>query len=227
MLTLVGVVVVAVGFAVRLNPLLVVIIAAFVTGWAGGIAPLAVLDAFGRAFHESRLVSASLLVLPVVGVLERAGLQERARALIARLEKVTVARLLFTYQLFRQITAAVGLISIAGQAQTVRPLVAPMAEAAAERDAPTMSDDDRARVRAMAAATDNIGVFFGEDVFLAIGSVMLMVAVLGHAGVTLEPLQLSAWAAPSALAALVAHGARLALFQRSLAPARPAAEEAA
>jgi uncharacterized membrane protein len=73
MLTLLGVAVVVVGFAVRFNPLLVVVVAAFVTGMAAGLTPVEVLAAFGKAFNDNRFVSATLLVLPVIGVAERAG----------------------------------------------------------------------------------------------------------------------------------------------------------
>jgi uncharacterized membrane protein len=66
----------------------------------------------------------------------------------------------------------------------------------------------------MAAATGNIGVFFGEDIFLAIGSILLMVGFLAQSGIVLEPLQLSVWAIPTAIAAFVIHGARLVLFGR-------------
>ena len=70
--------------------------------------------------------------------------------------------------------------------------------------------------KALAAATDNIGLFFGEDIFLAIGSILLMKAVLEGYGIRLEPLQLSVWAIPTAIAAFVIHGARLMLFDRRL-----------
>ena len=71
-------------------------------------------------------------MLPVIGLLERYGLLARARALITGMRRATPGRLLVAYLVFRQITAALGLNSVAGQAQTVRPLIAPMAEAAAE-----------------------------------------------------------------------------------------------
>ena len=44
-----------------------------------------------------------------------------------------------------------------------------MVEAAAERADPDITPEGLAKVRAMAAATDNVGVFFGEDIFLAVG----------------------------------------------------------
>jgi uncharacterized membrane protein len=67
----------------------------------------------------------------------------------------------------------------------------------------------------MAAATDNVALFFGEDVFLAIGSILLIVGFLGESGIVVEPLQLSFWAIPTAVAAFVVHGARLLLLDRA------------
>lgn len=211
MLTLLGVAVVIVGFAARFNPLLVVVVSALVTGLAAGMQPDEVLAAFGKAFNENRYVSVAWLVLPAIGVLERAGLQERARTLIAGIRAVTVGRLLLVYMLLRQLTAAIGLISIAGHAQTVKPLVAPMAEAAAELNDPNISVEEREKVRALAAATDNIALFFGEDVFLAIGSILLMVGFMEQSGIAVQPFELSMWAVPTAIAAFVVHGARLLL----------------
>ena len=59
---LLGVLVVVVGFLLRFNPLLVVTVAALVTGWLGGIDPLAVVRAFGKAFNDARYVSVAWLV---------------------------------------------------------------------------------------------------------------------------------------------------------------------
>ncbi|MDO9489774.1 MAG: DUF969 family protein, partial [Sphingomonadaceae bacterium] len=129
MLVLSGIAVVVVGFLLRLNPLLVVTVAALVTGLAGGLDLVTVVAAFGKAFNDNRYVSIIWIVLPVIGLLERHGLQERARQVIGGVKAATVGRLLIVYLLFRQVTAAIGLHSIAGHAQTVRPLVAPMAEA--------------------------------------------------------------------------------------------------
>ena len=81
MLTLSGIAIVVVGFLLRLNPLLVVTVAALVTGLAGGLDLVTVVSAFGKAFNDNRYVSVIWLVLPVIGLLERAGLQERLTAL--------------------------------------------------------------------------------------------------------------------------------------------------
>ncbi len=215
MLVLVGLAIVVAGFALRLNPLSVVVAAALATGMAAGLAPLDAVAALGHAFTASRYVSVIWLVLPVIGLLERYGLQERARSLIAGVNAATPGRLLIVYLAFRQITAALGLVAIAGQAQTVRPLIAPMAEEAAERWRP-LGDAERQRLRAMAAATDNVGVFFAEDVFLAVASVLLIKGFLDANGIAVTPFAVSMWALPTAGAALLVHGFRLWRFDRSI-----------
>src|SRR4051812_22615496 len=114
MLTLLGVAVVVVGFFIRLNSLLGVCAAAFVSGWAAGLSPIEILSAFGKAFNDNRYVSLLWLILPLIGLLERYGLQERARMLIGRIRVVTVGQLLIFYFILRQITASVGLTSLGG-----------------------------------------------------------------------------------------------------------------
>ncbi|HUN76418.1 MAG TPA: DUF969 domain-containing protein [Steroidobacteraceae bacterium] len=209
MLPLLGIAVLALGFAARLNPLIVVLGAALVSGLAGGIPPLKIVAVLGKAFNDSRYVSLVWLVLPVIGLLEREGLQERARILIARVGAATAGRLLIAYLVLRQITAALGLTSLGGHAQMVRPLIAPMAEGAAEVRHGRLSERMRHLIRAYAASADNVGVFFGEDIFIAIGSILLIKAALEQAGFRIAPLQLSLWAMPTALLALAVHGVRL------------------
>lgn len=214
MLVLAGIAVIAAGFMLRFNPLLVVIASALVTGIAAGLDPVTVIEAFGKAFNDNRYITIIYIVLPVIGILERHGLQTRARDLIGRVRGATMGRLLLVYLVFRQVTAALGLTSIAGPAQTVRPLIAPMAEAAADAQSSGESDPDEAK--ALAAATDNVGLFFGEDIFIAIGSILLMKGILEANGIDLAPLDLSVWAIPTAIAALVIHGTRLLLADRRL-----------
>jgi len=213
---LLGIALVVVGFALRFNPLLVVAVAAIVTGLLGGMPFLKVLATLGHGFNENRFVTLPYIVLPVIGLLERYGLQQRARALISSIRGATTGRLLILYLAFRQVISALGLKDVAGQAQMVRPLLAPMAVAAAEKQHGELDEDTDEQVKAMSAATDNVGLFFGEDIFLAIASILLIQASLASFGIALTPLQLSLWAIPSAICAFVIHGARLLLLDRRL-----------
>ena len=216
MLTLIGILIVVAGFAARLNPLLVVTVAGLATGLASGLGPVEVVSAFGKAFTESRYVAIVWLVLPVIGLLERAGLKERARAVIAAIPAATTGRVLMIYFAIRQVSAALGLISLGGHAQMVRPLVAPMAEGAAENRFGALPARTRFRIRAHASAVDNVAVFFGEDIFIAIGSILLIRGFLDQNGVHVEPFDLAVWAIPTAVAALLIHGTRLLLLDRRL-----------
>ncbi|WP_313008907.1 5-oxoproline transporter, DUF969 family subunit, partial [Brevundimonas vesicularis] len=116
----------------------------------------------------------------------------------------------------RQVTSALGLTSLGGHPQMVRPLIAPMAEGAAETEHGPLTNRARFRIRGMAAGTDNIGLFFGEDIFIAIGSIVLIVGFLEQAGVRVEALHVSLWAIPTAIVALLVHGSRLLMFDRQV-----------
>ena len=227
MLVLLGIGVVVLGFVVRANPLLVIMAAALTTGLAAAWTPEANLQTmanaaqntlaqFGAAFNANRYVSLIWILLAAIGLLERAGLQDRARIAIAKVKAATTGRLIWIYFVVRQATAALGLTSLGGHAQMVRPLVAPMAEGAAEARYVELPDAERYRIRAHAAAADNIGVFFGEDIFIAIASILLIKGFLETNGVIVEPFELSVWAIPTAIAALIIHSIRLYLFDRSL-----------
>ncbi len=216
MLTLIGILIVVAGFAARLNPLLVVMVAGLATGLASGLGPIEVVAAFGKAFTESRYVAIVWLVLPVIGLLERAGLKERARTVIAGIPAATTGRVLMIYFAVRQVTAALGLVSLGGHAQMVRPLVAPMAEGAAENRFGPLPAATRFRIRAQSAAVDNIAVFFGEDIFIAIGSILLIKGFLEQNGIVVEPSRVALWAIPTAVSAWLIHNTRLLLLDRSL-----------
>ena len=227
MLVLLGIGVVVLGFVLRANPLLVVMAAVLTTGLAAAWTPqadaqvmyqaaLSTLASFGKAFNDSRYVSMVWFVLLAIGLLERGGLQERARMLIAKVQAATVGRVLWVYFIIRQIAAALGLTSLGRHPQMVRPLVAPMAEGAAEAKFGVLPDRERFLIRSHSAAADNIALFFGEDIFIAIASILLIKGFLEQNGIMVEPLQLSVWAIPTAIAALTIHSVRLWLLDARL-----------
>ncbi len=214
-LPLIGLLVLVLGFALRFNPMAVVPVAALTTGLLAGFDVIDVIGKLGKAFNDARIIVIPWVVLPVIGLLERYGLQQRARAVIRGFRAATVGRLLILYLLYRQIISAIGLHSTAGHPQTVRPLVAPMAVAAAEQQA-DIDEEMSEKVKAYAAATDNVGLFFGEDIFFAIGSIVLIQQTLEAYGIILSPLELAVWAIPTAIAAFIIHGSRLLLLDRTL-----------
>jgi len=203
---LIGVAVVIAGFVLRANPVLVVVAACGATGVAAAMPVEHILASLGTAFVKTRnLPLIYLLPLAAIGLLERFGLKEHAQASIAKIKSATTGRLLIFYLFVRELSAAFGLTSLGGHAPMVRPLIAPMAEAAAEARNGKVSDKLRYRIRAMAAATDNVGLFFGEDIFVAFGAIVLMQTILLAEGIAVNPLHMAMWGIPTAVAAFIIH----------------------
>jgi uncharacterized membrane protein len=203
---LLGVAVIVAGFLLRANPVLVVIAACGVTGAAAAMPVMQILDSLGTAFIKTRNLPLILLLpLAAIGLLERFGLREHAQTSIAKIRSATTGRLLIFYLFVRETSAALGLTSLGGQASMVRPLIAPMAEGVAEARHGKLSDHMRYRIRAMAAATDNVGLFFGEDIFVAFGAIVLMQTILRAEGIEVDPLHMALWGIPTAICAFIIH----------------------
>jgi len=201
MIKLIGILVVAAGFALRFNTLLVVVAAGIATGLVAGMSFTEIMDLFGKYFVENRYITLPVvLILPVIGLLERHGLRERAETLIKRTRTATAGRVLLLYTAVRQISIALG-VKVGDHAGTVRPLVAPMAEAAAHARHGDLPEKTMENIRAHAAAAENVGNFFGEDTIFAVGAVFLMKGILQAQGVKVSEWALSFWGIPTAFVA--------------------------
>ncbi len=215
---LLGVAVIIIGFVLRFNPMLVVIVTAIVTAFAAHFPVDKILAVIGTGFIKTRnLPLIILLPLAVVGLLERHGLRQHAQRWISSIRSATAGRLLIVYLAARQLTAAVGLTSLGGHPQMVRPLLAPMAEGAAETRFGSLPDRVRHKLRAYSAATDNVGLFFGEDIFVAFGAIVLITTFLREAGIDIEPIHVALWGIPTAACAFVIQAWRLRRLDRWLA----------
>lgn len=224
---LLGVAVVVVGFARRYNPALVVVTAGVVSALLAHKSPGDLLALLGTTLVSNRTLLLFAVTFPAIGVLERAGLRERASAWILGFARLTLGGLLIAYLAARQLLAMAGLKDVAGHPQTVRPLLAPMTEATATRRFGALDPGSRERVRAMAAATDNVAAFFGEDVFLAFAAVLLIQSFYEGQGIHLDALSIGLWALPTAISAFVIHAVRILIFEyrltRTLRARTPAA----
>lgn len=216
---LAGIAAIVVGFLLRFNPVIVVVVAGLITGLAAQMPIADILEKLGAGFLNTRnLPFILLLPLAIIGLLERNGLKERAQTWIARIRSATAGRLMIVYLFAREITAALGLTSLGGHPQMVRPLLAPMAEGAAENRYGQLPPAVRYRLRAMAAATDNVGLFFGEDIFVAFGAIIFMHNFMQEsAGIQTEPLHIALWGIPTALCAFLIHAVRLHRLDKTLA----------
>jgi uncharacterized membrane protein len=217
MIRLLGIVLLVVGFALRWNTMAVALGAALVTALLAGITLPEVVTLLGSLFVDNRALTLPVvLMVPVVGVLERHGLQQRVGELMRRAGGASAGRVLGLYQALRGLTSMFGL-QLGNHASLVRPLVAPMAQTAAGLPPDSAQSDPRAaRIRAHAAAAENVGNFFSDDIVVAIGALLLIRATMEAAGVPVALGDLQRWNLPTALAVLVIGGWRYRSLNRRL-----------
>jgi uncharacterized membrane protein len=217
-LRLIGIVIVIVGFLLRLRVSLVVVAAGLATGLVARM-PLVgtdsapgIIDTLGRAFASNRVITLFVLALPAIGLSERYGLQEQARRLIARIPAATVGRLQVVYQLFRVGVVALGIRLGSGHVAFSRPLIVPMAMGAAGADGEADADVRMAdRIKGACGASENYGNFFGQNLFFGAAGVALAVTTLRDLGLEADPRRVSLWSIPITIASIV-----VALVQFSL-----------
>lgn len=202
MIKLIGVLIIIIGFILKLDTIAVVLIAGIITGLVGGLGFGEILSTLGSAFVKTRYMSLFLVTLPVIGILERYGLRERAAELIKNIKAVTVGKVLTTYTIVRELAAAFSL-RLGGHVQFIRPLILPMAQGAAEANYDNLGEEEIEEIKGHAAASENYGNFFGQNVFIASGGVLLVVGTLGELGIEVTPLAVSRASIPIAVVALV------------------------
>ena len=75
---LIGVLIVVIGFILKLDTLAVVVTAGLATGLVAGMTPMEILNTLGTAFITNRTATLFILTLPVIGLCERNGLKDKA-----------------------------------------------------------------------------------------------------------------------------------------------------
>lgn len=215
MIRLIGVLIIVVGFIFKLDIIAVVLTAGIVTGLVGGLGLNEILVTLGEAFIQNRYMSLFLVTLPVIGILERYGLKERAAELIKNIKAATPGKVLSTYTLIRELAAAFSL-RLGGHVQFIRPLIHPMAEGAAKVNYEKLDEKSIEELKGYAASSENFANFFGQNVFIAAGGVLLIVGTLSELGVEVTPLAVSKASIPIAVIAFVFAVIYYNLFDRRL-----------
>ena len=216
MLKLIGVLIVIAGFALRLDTIGVVLVAGIVTGLVGGLSVGEILTTLGTAFTTNRYMTLFLITLPVIGILERYGLREVAGRAIRSIKAATAGRVMTIYMVVRELAAAFSL-RLGGHVQFIRPLVYPMALGAAEVKFESVDEETKELIKGHSAAAENYGNFYGQNVFIAAGGVLLIVGTLAELDVVVTPEQVSLASIPIAVVAFIATVIQNYFFDRKLA----------
>ena len=181
-LKLIGILIIVVGFALKWDVIAVVLISGLVTGLVSGLDFVQILEIMGKAFVDNRLMSIFLISFPAIALIERYGMKERAAELIGKIKNATAGKVLSIYMVVR-ILASARSIRLGGHVQFVRPLILPMSEAAGETSIKkTLNEKQSERIKGLAAAVENYGNFFGQNIFLGNSGVLLIQGTLAAAG---------------------------------------------
>lgn len=179
-LPLIGIVIILIGFTLKLDTTAMLILAAISTALAAGMDIVVAIEILGKNFVSSRQVTIFLLPLPMIAIVERYGLKESAARLIRKLKGLTAPIFLFCYYIIRSIAVAVS-VPFGGHPQVVRPLVYPMAEAAMSKDG-ELSEEDVEKIKGRSAAMENTANFFSQNMMLGSSGVLLISKTLQELG---------------------------------------------
>lgn len=178
---LIGVLIIVIGFMLKLDTIAVVLVAGLATGLVAGMGFVEILEVLGGAFVSTRYMTLLLLTLALVGILERNGLRERAEICISKLKSATCGKVMSLYVFIRTVAAILSL-RMGGHVQFIRPLIYPMAKGAAEREGKLTEKLDE-ELKGHVNAVENYGNFYGQNGFIASSGVLLIVGTLKELGV--------------------------------------------
>ena len=102
--------------------------------------------------------------------------------MIGKIKNATAGKVLSIYMVVRILASAMS-IRLGGHVQFVRPLILPMSEAAGETSIKKpLNEKQSERIKGLAAAVENYGNFFGQNIFLGNSGVLLIQGTLAAAG---------------------------------------------
>ena len=212
---LVGILIIIIGFALKLDTIAVVVTAGITTGLVAHMSIGDILSTLGDALVTNRTTCLFMLIVPIIGLCERYGLKSKAVMLIKKASNLSTGILLSGYTLVREVTIAMG-VTLGGHPQFVRPLVSPMAEGAAIAKYGELDQEDLDKIKAYSAASDNIGNFYAQNVFMANAGILLIASTLEGLGIKVDALELSKVAIIIAVIAFVLWVAQNIMLDRKL-----------
>ncbi|WP_394862759.1 DUF969 domain-containing protein [Paraclostridium bifermentans] len=215
MIKLIGILVVILGFVFKVETLFTVLVAGIATGLVAGMDIMDILNTLGQSFVDNRAVSLFIMTLPVIGILERYGLKQRAVYLIQKLGKLTTGGVFSIYMIIRQVAGALS-IRISGHPQFVRPLVEPMAQAAAKSNYKNVDVKDEEAIKALSAASENYGNFYGQNLFSGSSGVLLIASTLTGFGYAVSELDIAKASIIMAVIAFLISALQNYLFDKKL-----------
>ena len=194
LIKLLGVLIVIVGFALKLDSILIIFLALIATGIVGGLGVGGLLETIGTNFVANRSMAIFIMILLVTGTLERNGLREAAANLIRKVKSATAGKLVAVYGMLNALFGVAGFI---------RPVLLPMIEGAISNKEGKANEDHVEEAKGLAVAMQNFTWFFFQVLFVGGAGGILVQTTLAGLGYEVELIDLAAAEIPVALVALV------------------------
>lgn len=203
MIKLIGILIIILGFALKLDSILIIMLSAIVTAVAGGLTPTELLTTLGETFVNNRSMAIFILIMFVTGTLERNGLKEAAAKLIGKIKNPSSGKIIAAYGVMRGIFGAFN-VSFGGVAGFVQPIIMPMATGAVEASGNEINEEHEEEIKGMASAMENIAWFFCQVLFVGGSGGLLIQGTLAGLGYDVDLGALAKVAIPTAVVAIVA-----------------------
>ncbi len=197
-----GILIVIIGFALRLDSILIILIAAIVTALVGNLGVTGLLETLGTSFTANRNMAIFILIMLVTGTLERNGLKPAAASLIGRIKNASAGAVIGAYGIMRGIFAAFN-VSFGGVAGFVRPIVMPMAIGAVEAQGKEPAEEHVEQLKGMASGMENIAWFFCQVLFVGGSGALLVQSTLETLGYQVSLLDLAKVEIPVGIFAII------------------------
>lgn len=207
MLSLIGVLVVIVGFAMKLEPIAIIFVSAAVTAVCGAIPPMELFELVGSTFVANRNQLITIILMILTGTLERNGLKEAGAELIKKAKGLSTGMLIAIWGVLDQIFI-IFKIPIGGIPSYVRPILMPMTLGIVEGKGLTVHPEHEETIKALYGKDYNMSNFFGQCLFAANSSVLLIQSTLATLGHEVDVMQIVKVQIPVALFAMFVNAAQ-------------------
>ena len=213
MLSLLGVVVVIIGFALKLEPIAIIVVSAIVTAVCGGINVVDLLTSVGTTFVANRNQLITIILMILTGTLEKNGLKEAGAALIRKAKGLTTGMLIAIWGVLDEIFI-IFKIPIGGIPSYVRPILMPMTLGIIESKGYEVAPEHEETIKALYGKDYNVSNFFGQCLFAANSSVLLIQSTLASIGYEVDVMQIVAVQIPVALFAMLVNATQTLMVKK-------------
>lgn len=212
---LLGVLVVIIGFAIKLEPIAIIVVSAIVTAILGGINVIDLLETVGTTFVANRNQLITIILMILTGTLERNGLKEAGADLIRRAKGLTTGMLIAIWGVLDEIFI-IFKIPIGGIPSFVRPIMMPMTLGIIESKGYDIAPEHEETIKALYGKDYNVSNFFGQCLFAANSSVLLIQSTLASIGYDVDVMQIVMVQVPVAIFAMIVNATQTLIVDKRM-----------